>query len=76
MNGTHDDGLPLDNDSFDSVEQQRAMNDLRPTTQEYPGGGNGGPSAGDIIRSADKIAQVVAVVGSKIPKREEQKQTE
>ena len=33
MNGTHDDGLPLDNDSFDSVEQQRAMNDLRPTTQ-------------------------------------------
>lgn len=25
--------LPLDNDSYDSVEEQKAMNDLRPTTQ-------------------------------------------
>jgi hypothetical protein len=38
------------------------MNDLRPTTQEYPGGGAPGgnnPSVGDIIRKGDEIVKVI-----------------
>jgi len=37
------------------------MNDLRPTTQEYPGNDPNGnnPSVGDIIRKGDEIVKVI-----------------
>lgn len=51
------------------------MNDLRPTTQEYPGNDPNGnnPSVGDIIRKGDEIVKVIQTA---IPKKKPEEKKE